>query len=133
MVTTDLIFGKNPSNSTNEIPQLTLSPPSRYARRIPLYTHPSTAVVQPTRKTWDFRSYITLAPDPEILAKNRPESPNRTDSTTVGGDGLEWGAWFEFVDKDDKITNPSLAFLVDIFVNLPSLLPRSERVGLKSR
>lgn len=73
---------------------------------------------------------MKLAPDPEILAKNSAESPSRTESTTVGGDGLEWGAWFEFVDKNDMITNPSLAFLVDIFVNLPSLLPSSERGGL---
>jgi len=56
--------------------------------------------------------------------KNKIDSPTRTNSSTIGGGGLEWGAWFEFTDKDDRITNPSLAFLVDIFQTTPNLLPR---------
>jgi len=64
------------------------------------------------------------------LAKNEINSPNRTNSSTIGGGGLEWGAWFEFTDKNDIISNPSLAFLVDIFMNIPTLLPKSEKVGL---
>ncbi|RDB14795.1 hypothetical protein Hypma_016330 [Hypsizygus marmoreus] len=129
IVTTHLIFG---INTPTPPPHLTLVPPSPYARRIPLHTHPSTANPQRMREAWVFQPYMKLASDPTIHARNHPESISRTDSTTVGGGGLEWGAWFEFVDEGDRITNPSLAFLVDIFVNLPSLLPKSERQGLRS-
>jgi hypothetical protein len=71
--------------------------------------------------------------EPEIIKKNKINSETRTGSHTIGGDGLEWGAWFEFVDKDARIANPSLAFLVDMFLNIPTLLPRSERPGLTTR
>ncbi|KAF8073935.1 thioesterase-like superfamily-domain-containing protein [Lyophyllum atratum] len=132
IITTHQIFGINiPSpNYTNRTPGLTLAPPSSYARRIPLYTHPSTAIVGPVRDVWNFHSHINVATDPHILAKNALDHPNRTSASTVGGDGLEWGAWLTFEDKRDQITNPALAFLVDIFTNMVGLLPPSERQGL---
>jgi len=67
------------------------------------------------------------------MAKNLPDGVNRTNSSTVGGEGLEWGAWVEFNDKDERITTPSLAFLVDTFLNTPNLLPKSEKVGMTAR
>jgi hypothetical protein len=112
---------------------LTLVPPSRYARRLPLYTHPSNAIVDPMRSAWVFRPRVKWSQDPEILSKNKLDNPNRTDSTTIGGGALEWGAWFELSDREERLTTPSLAFLVDIFLNLPTLLPKSERVGLTTR
>ncbi|KAG6856237.1 hypothetical protein H0H87_006170 [Tephrocybe sp. NHM501043] len=111
-------------------PGLTIAPPSSYARRIPLYTHPSTAIVRPGRRVWKFQPYIALAPDPTIRAKNAPDHPNRTNADTIGGEGLEWGAWLTFHDKRDEITSTSLAFLVDIFTNMPNLMPPSERPAL---
>jgi hypothetical protein len=69
----------------------------------------------------------------EILAKNKINSTNRTSGSSIGGGGLEWGAWLEFVDEGERITNPALVFLADIFINTPTLLPKSERVGLTSR
>ena len=131
-ITTHIIFGINEPHPKDKL-NLNLNPPSTYARRHPLYTHPSKAVSKPIRRTWKFHSYCKWSEDPDILAKNKIDSPTRTDSSTIGGGGLEWGAWFEFTDKDDRITNPSLAFLVDIFLNIPTLLPKSERVGLTTR
>lgn len=131
-VTVHLIFGINaPSHDANS--RLTLAPPSPYARRIPLYTHPSTAITDSLRHTWSFHDKVKCTREPEIRAKNQLNSPTRTHTNTIGGDGLEWGTWFEFLGNNAKITNPSLAFLVDIFLNLPTLLPRSERVGLTTR
>lgn len=131
-VMTHVVFGiidRDPKDELN----LTLNPPSTYARRHPLYTHPSEAVVKPLRHTWKFHPHVRWTEEHEIMAKNRPDGVNRTNSSTVGGEGLEWGAWFEFNDKDERITTPSLAFLVDIFLNTPTLLPRSEKVGLSTR
>ncbi|TFK40756.1 thioesterase-like superfamily-domain-containing protein [Crucibulum laeve] len=128
-VTIHAVFGVNAPSPTDKF-QLTLAPPSTYARRLPLYSHPSKAVVKPMRHTWKFHHQIQWAYDPEILKKNLPDAANRTNSNTVGGGGLEWGAWFEFTDKEERITSPSLVFLVDIFLNTPSLLPKSEKPGL---
>ncbi|KAG6876759.1 hypothetical protein C0993_000586, partial [Termitomyces sp. T159_Od127] len=131
-VSTQQIFGVNsvlPDGST-ESRGLTLAPPSSYARRIPLHTHPSTAVPEFSRDVWKFKPYVTLSPDPKIFEKNAPSHPNRTNASTIGGTGLEWGAWFSFRDEGDKITTNSLAFLVDVFAGLPYLMPRSERQGL---
>ena len=127
-----LIFGVNAPSPKDKL-NLTLNPPSTYARRVPLHSRPSHAVASPLRHTWKFHPHVKWAEDSKILAKNLPDSPNRTSSSTVGGGGVEWGAWFEFSGKDERITNPSLCFLVDIFLNTPTLLPKSERVGLTTR
>ena len=132
-IMTHAIFGINEPHPRDKKLNLNLNPPSTYARRHPLYIHRSKAVSKPIRQTWKFHPYCRWIDEPDILVKNEINSPTRTNSSTIGGGGLEWGAWFEFTDKDDKITNPSLAFLVDIFLNTPSLLPKSERVGLTTR
>ncbi|KAF8158188.1 thioesterase-like superfamily-domain-containing protein [Crassisporium funariophilum] len=124
-----VIFGTNAPHVRDKV-NLNLNPPSPYARRHPLYTHPSEAIVLPLRHTWKFHPHVKWTEERDIIAKNKSDSPNRTNSSTVGGGGLEWGTWFEFVDEEEKITSPSLAFLVDIFLNTPTLLPKSERVGL---
>lgn len=126
------IFGVNgayPKDTLN----LNLNPPSAFARRHPLYTHPSQAVSVPLSHVFKFHPRVKWTQEQQILAKNGIDHPNRTKSTTVGGGGLEWGAWFEFSGDDERITTPSLAFLVDIFTNSPGLLPKSERPGLKTR
>lgn len=129
---THLIFGINAPQPKDKV-NLNLNPPSTYARRHPLYVHPSKAIINRSRETWKFRPYFKWTKEPDILARNTVDSPTRTHSSTIGGGGLEWGAWFEFTDKNERITNPSLAFLVDIFLNAPSLLPKSEKMGLTTR
>ncbi|PPQ92848.1 hypothetical protein CVT25_004336 [Psilocybe cyanescens] len=128
-ITTHLIFGiigRHPKDKVN----LTLNPPSTYARRVPLYAHPSKAITKPMDRRWTFRPHVTWTDEPNIHTKNQPNGENRTSSSTVGGGGLEWGAWLEFKDTNEIITNPSLCFLVDMCLNSPSLLPKSERPGL---
>ena len=126
---THVIFGVNdaqPGNINN-----TLSATSPYARRHPLYTHPSEAIPMPSPRVWGFHHHVKWTREQDILDKNRVDHPNRTNSNTVGGGGLEWGTWFELNGNEEKITTPSLCFLADIFTNAPVLLPRSERQGLK--
>ena len=81
----------------------------------------------------NFHSKVNMTLESEIRRKNQLDSSTRTHSKTIGGGGLEWGAWLEFIGDDATITKSSLAFLADIFVSLPMLLPRSERVGLTTR
>lgn len=127
-----MIFAHNgpaPGDKAN----LTLQPPSTYARRIPLHLHPSEAPKRDPQDRWVFAKHVEWTQEPDIEARNAPDHPNRTNSSTIGGEGVEWGAWFGFSDKEEKITNPSIPFLVDVFQNLPTLLPRSERKGLVNR
>ncbi|KAF8895618.1 thioesterase-like superfamily-domain-containing protein [Infundibulicybe gibba] len=131
-IMTHLIFGVNAPSPMDKV-RLSIDPPSRYARRHPLKTHPAKSVATSLRHTWVFHPHVKWAEEAEVLDRNKVDSPNRTDGSTVGGGGLDWGAWFRFSDKEDKITNASLAFLVDIFQNLPTLLPKSERIGLTTR
>ncbi|KAJ7728852.1 hypothetical protein DFH07DRAFT_221135 [Mycena maculata] len=81
-------------------------------------------------RPWRFKEHIKWAGDPHLRAQNLPDSPSRTDSATVGGGGLVWGTWLQLTGPDERITPASIAFLADTFINLPSLLPQSERGGL---
>ncbi|KAF7348235.1 hypothetical protein MSAN_01777100 [Mycena sanguinolenta] len=120
-ITTHLIFG------TLEHPRLL--PPSPYARRLPLYVHPSAAAKTRMVRPWRFRPHVKWAADRQLQAQNRADSATRTSSITIGGGGLVWGAWFELTDADERITPTAIPFLADIFVNLPSLMPRDQRNG----
>ncbi|KAK2465713.1 hypothetical protein APHAL10511_002257 [Amanita phalloides] len=122
-VTTHMIFGTNAPLSAQQM-RVSINPPSSYARQIPLHLHPSKSTAAPLRNAFKFNHHIKTTTDPVIHARNAVDSPTRTTSSTIGGGGLEWGGWLEFVDMDDRITNPSLAFLVDIFMNLVSILPK---------
>jgi hypothetical protein len=134
-VTAHIIFGVLSPSPKGTVPGFVLALPPSYTRRLPLHGHPSTAVATPTSrwKHWHFRHLIKWAWDPLVLANNDPESPTRTNKTTVGGGGLEWAAWFELKDAEERITTPSLAVLADIFINSPLLLPKRERGGLDAR
>jgi hypothetical protein len=108
-------------------------PPAPYARRHPLYIHPASAeVTQRMRGAWKFRDSIRKAEDPVLRSRNQSDSTTRTDNSTIGGGGVEWGAWFELLGDKTRITAPSLAFLADIFTNSPSLLPQNERENLET-
>ncbi|KAF8906180.1 thioesterase-like superfamily-domain-containing protein [Mucidula mucida] len=96
--------------------------PSSYTRRLPLYRHPSTA---PLRVNDLFYGALTYAPnidctlEPEIAARNEPDSPNRTCDDTHGGGGMEWGSWFTLKDLNERLTLPSLAIFADTLLNPP--------------
>ncbi|KAJ7439226.1 thioesterase-like superfamily-domain-containing protein [Mycena latifolia] len=121
-ITTHMIFG----SFAAEAQHLGLAPPSRYARRLPLHVHPRKAVETPMARPWRFKQHIKWASDPHLHEQNRADRP----TPSVGGGGVVWGAWFELAGAEERLTPASLAFLADIFQNLPSLLPRSERGGL---
>ncbi|KAJ7741337.1 thioesterase-like superfamily-domain-containing protein [Mycena metata] len=123
-ITTHMIFG------TLEPPRLV--PPSRYARRVPLYVHPSAAVETRMARPWGFKHHAKWAGDPHLRAQNLPSDPARAavSPTTVGGGSLVWGAWFALTGPSERVTPASIAFFADTFLNMPSLLPREERGGL---
>ena len=45
----------------------------------------------------------------------------------IGGGGLDWGAWFEFLDPAENITVSMLPFLGDMMMGIPKLLPMDKR------
>ncbi|THU80953.1 hypothetical protein K435DRAFT_873869 [Dendrothele bispora CBS 962.96] len=119
-VSSHLIFGViNPSEPTD----ITLNPPSPYARRLPLHRHPSNA---PLSNEWSsvytYRSRMYTTDEPEITVNNAKDSPTRTNSKTIGGGGIDWASWCGFTDKTERITTQSLAFFADAFTNAPMLL-----------
>ncbi|KAK7048694.1 thioesterase-like superfamily-domain-containing protein [Favolaschia claudopus] len=122
-ITTHLIFG------TLDPPRLLL-PPSTYARRLPLYLHPSIAEPSTTVGVWKFSQHMKWSIDPHLRAQNGHDSPTRTSPTTVGGGGVVWGAWLTLTDPAERITPASIAFLADTFVNMPFLVPKEERGGV---
>ncbi|KAF9007563.1 thioesterase-like superfamily-domain-containing protein [Cyathus striatus] len=145
-VTTHAIFGVNGPSPSDPI-QLSLPPTSRYARHIPIYSHPSNPPpAKPLRDTWKFKGHVQLVEDTETLLKNEPDSPTRTSRSTIGGGGLEWAAWFEFKDEEDNITSrhekpglkiswfPTVTMSIEFKAPIPPLSPRhaNRTVGLYS-
>ncbi|KAK7028141.1 hypothetical protein VNI00_014956 [Paramarasmius palmivorus] len=127
-ITTHQYFGDLRSGASPSY--LTLAPPSSYARRLPLYHHPSKAPLIRLREAYQFAKRIIATREPEIAAKNEPGGVNRTASDTIGGNGLEWGQWITLTDKEERVTPPMLALIADMFRSPPSLLPKNERPGL---
>ncbi|KAG1748581.1 thioesterase-like superfamily-domain-containing protein [Suillus lakei] len=123
-LTSHLIFG-DLTPVPDGIPR-SLSPPSPYARRLPLLDHPSAVVPDRMRRAWKFHSLLSWSMDHTILARNAMRSQTRPDTEIIGGGGAEWGAWCELTRTDDDIKPSSIPFFGDMFLNLPSLLPDSE-------
>lgn len=132
-VTSHMIFGTNapppPGPSSTQAKRVSIDPPSPYARQIPLHVHPSKALkfLWPLRKEFRYNHHLKTTHDPILRARNAIDSPTRTMRSTIGGGGLEWGGWLEFVDKNERITSSSLAFLADMFINMVALLPEEIR------
>ncbi|TFK24367.1 hypothetical protein FA15DRAFT_619368 [Coprinopsis marcescibilis] len=125
-ITAHAIFGVN--SPSDDAQGITLKAPSPYARRVPIYSHPSEAKPMPlSNKMTNFSKNVGWAYDLETIQKNNPTHPNRATPNSVGGSGLEWAAWFEFKTPTEKLSNIYIPFLVDMFSNTISLLPREER------
>ncbi|KAH0831881.1 thioesterase-like superfamily-domain-containing protein [Lanmaoa asiatica] len=124
-ITAHLIFGDlSPSQPGQG--QRALAPPSPYARRVPLYSHPSAVSYDAVKPPWARKMETQMSVDTILLSHNDPSSATRTTAESVGGGGVEWGAWCELTHKDDKLITSSMPFFCDSFVNLPILLPESE-------
>ncbi|KAL4081213.1 thioesterase-like superfamily-domain-containing protein [Scleroderma citrinum] len=124
-ITAHIIFGDISPQPAAAI-QRTLVSPSPYARRLPLHCHPSEATLSEIRPAFTFRSQMHWSVDEAIVARNQPDNPTRTTSETVGGGGVEWGAWCELSNEGDKLRTSAIPFFGDNFMNLPMLLPESE-------
>jgi hypothetical protein len=105
-----------------------IQPPSSYARRIPLHSHPSQATHSPMFSEWSRHEYTSWALDAQTIAKNDPSyAPNKTNADSIGGPGLEWGAWFEFQKETERLAEVYIPLLVDMFNGSVRLLPKEER------
>ena len=129
-VTTHQVFGVLASTPNSPDSVLHITPPSPYARRVPLYHHPSTAPVTPLPKVLQFRSRLKVTKEPELAAKNVPVG---SDHSSIGSGRFAWGQWATFTDARQTLTPPALAFMTDMTNSPALLLPRSERTGLHAR
>lgn len=118
--TVHLIFA-----APSPVPQLTLEPPSPYARRIPLHHHPRHAAIAPLPGKMRYSQHLHWAPDRTVLARNAPGSPSRTRSGDIGRGGFEWGGWLQLRDPAERITPALLPFIADVFLSSPSLLAQN--------
>lgn len=129
MVTAHLIFGLSASSELI-VPKETgldaLIPPSPYARRIPLRTHPSRCPNIALHPSWNFRKHISGKEDPIFKRLNdaetrpalaEPESDDREPP------GLEFGSWLTLLDENEPLRHSMLPFCADIIKPLPELLP----------
>ncbi|KIK98779.1 hypothetical protein PAXRUDRAFT_823502 [Paxillus rubicundulus Ve08.2h10] len=120
-----LIFGDLSPLQNSQVRKV-LEPPSPYARRLPLHSHPSELSFDATKQYWARNMGVQMSTDISLLTHNDPDNPLRTTSKTVGGGGIQWGAWCELTHKNDEIRTSSLPFFCDTFMNLPNLLPDGE-------
>ncbi|KAJ3506300.1 hypothetical protein NLJ89_g6946 [Agrocybe chaxingu] len=108
-IMTHAIFGLNGPSPTDKL-NLSLNPPSPYARRHPLHSHPSQAPLKPMDPRWRFHEYVKWTEEPEIRSRNRPDHPKRTNSSTVGGGGLDWFPTMTLsIEFKNKVPPPSLS------------------------
>ncbi|KAJ3535979.1 hypothetical protein NMY22_g6239 [Coprinellus aureogranulatus] len=136
-ITAHAIFGVNAPSPSDQL-NLTLLPPSPYARRYPLHMHPSECKANARQGSlWTFGNHISWSYDSAILAKNQPDHPSRqaprpgSGGERIGGDGLEWGSYLQFDTPTEKLSNAYIPFLADMFLNTIILLPTdSDRGGL---
>ncbi|KAJ7843272.1 hypothetical protein B0H13DRAFT_2364821 [Mycena leptocephala] len=136
-LTTILLFGSFGVKVTGH--SLNLAVPSPLARCIPIYTHPSYATLTKKIPQARFNSRMQWSFDPAPLKRNRllylssPESANQTSEPTTGrragGGGIEWSAWWDWVDKDTVLNAATLSFLSDAFQRLPDLLSWAQGSG----
>jgi len=120
-----LIFGDLSPSQTSQVRKV-LEPPSPYARRLPLHSHPSAVSYDAIKPSWGSYMDLQMSTDVALLRHNDPDNLLRTTSKTVGGGGVEWGAWCELTYKNDEIRTSSLPFFCDTFINLLNLLPHGE-------
>ncbi|TCD68057.1 hypothetical protein EIP91_011602 [Steccherinum ochraceum] len=93
-------------------PSLTISPPSPYARRIPMHTHPANCPQTAPRQKWTYKNRIAVASDPVYVEK--ASTPQK---------GLEFGMYITMKDEEARITTPGLAFLADVFEAMDEHIP----------
>lgn len=101
-ITTHIVFGVLASVSD---PSLTIEPPSPWAKRTPLFTHPSMCPETPPRGWWNYKTHLKLADDPEYRKKY----------LGIPQGGMEWGTYLTLREPEEVITTPTLALMADTF------------------
>ncbi|KIJ34872.1 hypothetical protein M422DRAFT_782747 [Sphaerobolus stellatus SS14] len=122
-ITALLIFRAR--DASNGDPSMTLSPPSPFARRVPLHFHPSVVPITPMSERVSFGNYVRWAEDKTFHERNR--AIERGAVHGPGGGTLEWGAWLELTDPSERISSSMMPFFGDMLKNIPSLLPKAHR------
>ena len=74
-----------------------------------------------------FKSSVKWSMDKAFRERN--QAMGRGKGSPIGGGGLEWGAWLEFVDPAETINVSLLPFLGDMMMNIPELLPQEQRTS----
>ena len=100
--------------------------PSLLARRMPLTQHPSLAILdEPDLKF----CYQNKAEDRFFIERNLAKAEGRSDDTRQGGGEVEWGAWYELKDENERLKTTMIPFMADNVRNMPSLVPKELRPG----
>lgn len=120
-ITAHAIFGLNAR--TPDDPNPILAHPSPYARRTPLFIHPSQGTFTDLGPIWTFQNNVSWAFDHTLIAQNAPSHPSRVSPPDIGGTGLEWGGYLQFNTPSERLSSTYIPFLVDMFQGLPNLLP----------
>lgn len=71
------------TTSSEFIKPKALNPPSLYARRTPLRTHPSDAPSTPLHAVWKFKKHISGKEDEVLTNMNRPENRKFSSHSTA--------------------------------------------------
>ena len=119
-VMTHMIFGTLalPANTPHT---LTISPPSPYARRIPMHTHPSKCPVTPPKRQLGFTKHIQVEDDP-IHASKYFKNLN-VDIDERPREGMEYGIYLMLKDRRERLTPPAIAFMADTFKAFDEVIP----------
>lgn len=123
-----MLFGSFATTKREQ--QMTLVPPSPFARTIPIFTHPSKAKVAikipqarfKSRMQWSFEEDPFERNRQLGLSQNSDKGKFGEQSLRAGGGILEWAGWFDWVDDDVIIDSAILSFFSDVFQRLPDLL-----------
>lgn len=107
-----MIFGVLSASEDSTEPRLTVAPPSPYARRIPMHTHPSKCPASPPRPRWTYKNNITVSNDPvyEVAVMEPKQS-------------MDFGMYVGLNDPQERITTPGLAFMADTFESMAKFIP----------
>jgi len=133
-LTAHSVFGSLALSKDNKA-VLNVEPPSLFARRLPLYHHPSQSSNHHTL-AWKaaFYQHIKISEDENTYDRNKPDrrdelfdytndGPN-SKAQKVGGGGVECGRWIDLQGGENDHIRPSLIpFLVDMQLGFPVLLP----------
>ena len=93
---------------------LTVAPPSKFAVKIPMHTHPSMCKPHPPLERWMYKKRVAAARDPVYEALMR---------AARGVNGSDWGEYFTLTGEDERLTLPMMPFLADSALPFPVLLP----------